>query len=550
MKRTLPTIDAQGVTALIYCRVSSKKQEREGDGLASQETRLRDYCARMGYSVSQVFRDKVTGSESQRPGLRAMLAFIEKGKPARFRIVFDHLDRFTRDFYLHADLRRTIAKLGAILETPAGVLDERSSSRLMENVTVAFADYHRINNREQTLNRMQARVSNGFAIFAAPSGYTYGRVPGFNGRMLVPQEPQASVVREAFERYVSRQLESQADVVRFLEEHPLYPKPKDGRIPHQRVGDMLRNPIYAGYVEAPCWGIERRKGHHQPLISYETFQRVQDRLNGLRMSYRTDLSQDFPLRSFVLCDDCERPLTACWSISGCAAKKRHPYYQCAKKGCASYGKTIRRGVIEGEFEAILKTAEPQPQMLDLATAMLKELWQRKQVNVATETKALKASLAAIEEQIDQAVERIVETTVPAVMRALEEKVQRLESDKLLLREKIETAATPRGDFDRRVRTGLAFVASPWNLWSTGQIEDRRAVLKLTFAHRLRYKRGEGFRTPEMTLPFKVLGDFFSGEMGMARPKGFEPLTPRFVVWCSIQLSYGRLTRRRGLGPPV
>jgi hypothetical protein len=27
---------------------------------------------------------------------------------------------------------------------------------------------------------------------------------------------------------------------------------------------------------------------------------------------------------------------------------------------------------------------------------------------------------------------------------------------------------------------------------------------------------------------------------MARPKGFEPLTPRFVVWCSIQLSYGRM----------
>lgn len=27
---------------------------------------------------------------------------------------------------------------------------------------------------------------------------------------------------------------------------------------------------------------------------------------------------------------------------------------------------------------------------------------------------------------------------------------------------------------------------------------------------------------------------------MAHPKRFELLTPRFVVWCSIQLSYGCL----------
>src|SRR5580700_11162318 len=33
---------------------------------------------------------------------------------------------------------------------------------------------------------------------------------------------------------------------------------------------------------------------------------------------------------------------------------------------------------------------------------------------------------------------------------------------------------------------------------------------------------------------------------MARPKRFELLTPRFVVWCSIQLSYGRFGASRGL----
>ena len=35
---------------------------------------------------------------------------------------------------------------------------------------------------------------------------------------------------------------------------------------------------------------------------------------------------------------------------------------------------------------------------------------------------------------------------------------------------------------------------------------------------------------------------------LARRKGFEPLTPRFEVWCSIQLSYRRNCRRRVARP--
>ncbi len=37
---------------------------------------------------------------------------------------------------------------------------------------------------------------------------------------------------------------------------------------------------------------------------------------------------------------------------------------------------------------------------------------------------------------------------------------------------------------------------------------------------------------------------------MAHPKRFELLTPRFVVWCSIQLSYGCVPQKCSVGVAI
>ena len=99
---------------------------------------------------------------------------------------------------------------------------------------------------------------------------------------------------------------------------------------------------------------------------------------------------------------------------------------------------------------------------------------------------------------------------------------------------------PKASFDDTLRTALAFLANPWSLWASGNLEARRAVLKLAFRGRLEYVRNEGLRTPNLTLPLKVLAGISGEDIELARPKRFELLTPRFVVWCSIQLSYGRV----------
>lgn len=48
---------------------------------------------------------------------------------------------------------------------------------------------------------------------------------------------------------------------------------------------------------------------------------------------------------------------------------------------------------------------------------------------------------------------------------------------------------------------------------------QQAVLRLSFAEPLRYSRNEGYRTAEITFPFKVLAEFSTPKCGMVEPRG-------------------------------
>ncbi len=98
----------------------------------------------------------------------------------------------------------------------------------------------------------------------------------------------------------------------------------------------------------------------------------------------------------------------------------------------------------------------------------------------------------------------------------------LQRDKVALSEKVVSKDDSLPDFDETLRTALRFLASPWKLWETGKLEDRRAVLKLAFSKHLRYDANEGFRTAETTLPFKVLETLQNDPGNLVRVVGIEP----------------------------
>ena len=75
--------------AVIYCRVSSKKQASEGSGLDSQEHRCREHAQDRGYEVEAVFPDDASGGGDfiNRPGMVALLAYLDAHPEESFVVI-------------------------------------------------------------------------------------------------------------------------------------------------------------------------------------------------------------------------------------------------------------------------------------------------------------------------------------------------------------------------------------------------------------------------------------------------------------------------------
>ena len=522
--------------AVIYCRVSDTKQKTRGDGLNSQETRCREYAKFKGYIVETVFKDDMTGGASDRPGMQAALKYLRKHRSDPRVLIIDDISRLARGLDAHLKLRNAIANAGATLESPSIEFGEDSDSILVENLLASVSQHQRQKNSEQTRNRMRARLMNGYWVFQVPVGYKYQS--SSRGKILARDEPLASIIQEALEGYASGRFQIQAEVKRFLESFPEYPRDTNGDVRNQRVTNLLTRVIYAGYVDSPEWDVSLRKGKHEGLISFETYQKIQARLKeAARVPARKDINADFPLRGFITCGDCGAPLTACWSKG---RGGRYPYYLCHQKGCSSYRKSIRRDVLEGAFETLLRSLKPTEGIFTLATAMFEELWAHRLVFQKKRKGSLEAEIVKTDRKIGQLLDRIVDASSSSVIGAYEKRIQKLEEDKIVMQEKLAACGRPVADFDAGLRTALNFLENPYKLWTSERLEDKRAVLKLTFADRLAYVRNEGFRTAEITLPFRVLGDLSAPKSKMARPERFELPTNWFEASYSIQLSYGRV----------
>src|SRR5467141_4443094 len=82
--------------AVIYARVSSKEQEKEGCSIPAQLTLLKEYAAAHGFTVAEEYVDVETAKQSGRASFGAMLAYL-KARPSVRVLLVEKTDRLYRN---------------------------------------------------------------------------------------------------------------------------------------------------------------------------------------------------------------------------------------------------------------------------------------------------------------------------------------------------------------------------------------------------------------------------------------------------------------------
>lgn len=269
---------------------------------------------------------------------------------------------------------------------------------------------------------------------------------GHSGKVFVKDGAVADIVQEALEGFAHGRFATQSEVQRFLIEQEPFPKDKSGSVHFQRVTNMLNKVIYAVYLTISKWDIHMQPAKHEPLISLETYQKIQDRLHV--KSYapaRKNISDDFPLRGFIACGCCGKTMTSCWSKS--RNRSKHAYYMCANtQGCAEYRKSFRRALVNDQFEELLQSIAPTQELFQMAYHMFQDIWDDRRSRRQDSKVSLERELRAIEVKVAQFLEQIVETNMPQIRSAYEKKIGDLETKKLVVQEKMSKCGTVLPDF--------------------------------------------------------------------------------------------------------
>lgn len=343
--------------AVVYARVSSKKQEEEGYSIPAQLKFLNEYAAKHGFTIVKEFVDSETAKKAGRTHFGEMINFLKKNKTVNTILVekTDRLYRNFRDYVLLDEFKN----LEIHLVKEGGIISEnsRSHEKLVHGFKVLMAKNYIDNLSEEIIKGQRQACEQGDYPSKPPYGY-------HRPKKDILIDPQTSpFVLRAFSLYAEGNMSLDDLCKRLYDDGFIYSEQKP-RIYKGQLSKILKNPFYTGNF---LYKDVLYEGRHEPLISVELFQNAQKafKKDGKPDTHKT---HNFIYSGLFKCAHCGS------AIVGEIKKGKYIYYHCADKtkGCPNKKIYLREHDIDTVFVEALKRIQITPEHKNNIIITLKE----------------------------------------------------------------------------------------------------------------------------------------------------------------------------------
>jgi site-specific DNA recombinase len=382
------------ISAVLYARVSSKDQEKEGFSIPAQQKLLRSYAEEKGFNIIDEFIDIETAKKAGRTGFTKMLASLRKKTTCRVILVekTDRLYRNLKDWVEldGMDLDIHLVKEGTILSDAS-----RSSEKFIHGIKVLMAKNYIDNLSEEVKKGMLEKAEQGIWPGPAPLGYINVSRP--DGKRIVDLDPEYSAAaKRLFELYATGQY-TLKELAKDAKANGVVTRKAKKPLQIATIHLILHNPLYKGEF---LWQGKWYQGSHPALVTPKLWERVQDLMAGRGSAGPHQQKHNFAFNGLVHCGVCaelgERRL-----LVGEIQKQKYIYYHCnACQRAGRKAKFIREEALGAYFVTELRRLHLDTDVLDwLKTALRSSHKDEQRFHHAAITRLTK-QYAALQRKLD------------------------------------------------------------------------------------------------------------------------------------------------------
>ncbi len=294
--------------AVAYIRVSSEGQVEDltYTSLDSQRAYILDYAAKHGIEIVEIFSDKKSAKDNDRPELKKLINRIKQGD---ISILIAHrFDRITRDIVAYRDFANLLAhyRVKEIYTNDLNVDANNPEGRYIKDISVLNAGFEREKTSLRIKSKMKSATMEGYYASGQPP---VGYLRNLETKILEIDPLAKTHIEFIFREYIgnARPAEIAQKMMSRQWKTPLKSNKKrciGGKYyTEQLVSRIVENPIYAGNV----YRINEQKemeiypGKHKAIIPQSDWNKA-EAVTAQRPNLRFSLLQhtDFAKAKFFL----------------------------------------------------------------------------------------------------------------------------------------------------------------------------------------------------------------------------------------------------------